>query len=180
VLVWDAIITVQSASFSREKLTRLDKLLLAFDALAFSRATGKLPAIAKIVHGHRYLTVKVALGKLYGKVRRLIEKMEHEQSKSASPPVVLNRHCAECQFQAQCHQIAREKDDLSLLATISDKERKKCHEKGIFTVTQLSYAFRPRKSSAARVPKHFPALKALAIRENKIHVLGAARGARYT
>jgi len=27
---------------SREKLTRLDKLLLAFDAFAFSRATGKL------------------------------------------------------------------------------------------------------------------------------------------
>lgn len=48
---------------SREKLTRHDKLLLAFDAFAFSRATGKLPAVAKIVYGQRYSTVKVALGK---------------------------------------------------------------------------------------------------------------------
>ena len=121
-------------------------LLLAFDAFAFSRATGKLPAIAKIVHGHRYSTVKVGLGKLYGKVRRVIEKMELERSESASPPVVLNRHCAEWQFQAQCHQIAREKDDLSLLSTISDKERKKCHEKGIFTVTPI-----PMRSDQGRV-----------------------------
>jgi predicted RecB family nuclease len=114
----------------------------------------------------------VPLRTLYGTVRRVIAKIVDERAKSAVPPVVLNRYCAECQFQAQCRQIAREKDDLSLLGTIKDKERKKLHEKGIFTVTQLSYAFRARKASTARVSKHFPALKALAIRENKIHVLG--------
>jgi predicted RecB family nuclease len=156
----------------REKLTGFDKLLLAFDAFAFSRATGKLPAFGKIVHGRRYLAVRVPLGKLYGEVRRVIAKIVDERAESMIPPVVLNKHCAECQFQAQCDKIAREKDNLSLLATISDKERKKFHEKGIFTVTQLSHSFRPRKGSAARASKHFPALKALAIRENKIHVLG--------
>src|ERR1700751_5143679 len=156
-----------------EKLTGFDKLLLAFDAFAFSRATGgKLPAFGKIVHGRRFSAVRVPLRKQYRNDRRVIEKMVDGQTEAAIPPVVLNRHCAECQFQAQCHQIATEKDDLSLLATISDKERKKFHERGIFTVRQLSYSFRPRKGSMASAPKHFPALKALAIRENKIHVLG--------
>ncbi|MGI0084189.1 MAG: TM0106 family RecB-like putative nuclease, partial [Nitrososphaerales archaeon] len=156
----------------REKLTTSDRLLLAFDAFAFSRVTGKLPAAGKIIHGHRYSTVRVPLGKLLEKVRRVVEKMASEQAESATSPVILNRHCAECQFQARCRQIAREKDDLSLLATISNKERKKYHEKGIFTVTQLSYAFRARRRLAPGVTKHFPALKALAIREKKIHVLG--------
>src|SRR5215472_7929943 len=58
-----------------EKLTGFEKLLLAFDAFAFSRATGKLPAFGKIVHGRRYSAVRVPLGELYGNVRRVIEKM---------------------------------------------------------------------------------------------------------
>jgi predicted RecB family nuclease len=148
-------------------------LLLAFDTFAFWRATGELPAMGKIVHGQRYLAVRVPLPKLIRKVRSVIEKIAKQQAEPLTPAVVLNKHCAECQFQSTCRQIACEKDDLSLLPTISEKERKKFHEKGIFTVTQLSYAFRPRRRPARSVPKHFPALKALAIRERKIHVLGA-------
>ena len=40
-----------------------------------------------------------------------------------------------------------ENDDLSLLSGMTEKERKKLHDKGIFTVTQLSYTFRPRRRS---------------------------------
>lgn len=156
----------------REKLAASDRLLLAFDAFAFSRSTGELPSVGKIIHGHRYSVLRVPLGKLFEKVRRILETMASERSEAKAPPVVLNRHCAECQFQVRCRQIAHEKDDLSLLANISDKERTKFHERGIFTVTQLSYSFRPRKRSTPNITKHFPALKALAIRENKIHILG--------
>jgi len=42
-------------------------------------------------------------------------------------------------------QKAIEKDDLSLLGGMSENERKKLRSKGIFTVTQLSYTFRPRR-----------------------------------
>ena len=155
-----------------EKLAASDRLMLAFDAFAFSRATGKLPAAGKLVHGSRYSTVSVPLAKLLVGVRSILEKIASESTKSPSP-VVLNRHCTECEFRTQCRQIAREKDDLSLLPTISDNQRKKFHEKGIFTVTQLSYTFRPRKRSKPGITKHFPALKALAIRQQKIHILGA-------
>ena len=68
-----------------------------------------------------------------------------------------------------------EKDDLSLLAGMTEKERKKLNGKGIFTVTQLSYTFRPRrrpKRFVSKIEKYHQALKALAIRERKVHVVG--------
>jgi predicted RecB family nuclease len=70
---------------------------------------------------------------------------------------VLNKHCTECRYAAQCREIATKADDLSLLTKISDKDRKKYHEKGIFTVTQLSYTFRPRRrpSLTFALPGHF-------------------------
>lgn len=158
---------------AKEKIAASDRLMLAFDAFAFSRATGELPPAGKIVHGSRYSTVRVPLAKWLVRVRSVLEKIASESTKSPSPAVVLNRHCPECEFQSRCREIACEKDDLSLLATLSDKERTRYHDRGIFTVTQLSYTFRPRKRSGCGVTKqHYPALKALAIRESKIHILG--------
>jgi predicted RecB family nuclease len=85
----------------------------------------------------------------------------------------LNRHCGECEFQKRCRQLAVDQDDLSLLANLSEKEWKKQHDKGIFTITQLSFTFRPRKRVTSPPSYHQHALKALAIRTNKIHVLGS-------
>src|SRR5215472_10747586 len=70
---------------------------------------------------------------------------------------------------------AMDKDDLSLLSGMSDKERRKLNAKGTFTVTQLSYTFRPRRRRSQATIKHekyHHSLKALAIRENKIHAVG--------
>ena len=59
---------------------------------------------------------------------------------------------------------------------MSDLEIEKHNSKGIFTVHQLSYTFRPRKQPKTRPnPKKKPyyhALKALAIREQKLYVYG--------
>jgi hypothetical protein len=58
---------------------------------------------------------------------------------------------------------------------MSEKERVKHRNKGLFSVTQLSYAFRPRRRSkraSNKSVKYDHSLKALAIRENKIHVVG--------
>jgi predicted RecB family nuclease len=55
------------------------------------------------------------------------------------------------------------------------KEREMNHKKGIFTVNQLSYTFRPRrrpKRLRGKRGKYHHSLKALAIREKKIHVAG--------
>jgi predicted RecB family nuclease len=156
-----------------EKLTISDRLLLAFDAFAFSQTCTKPPHVGKIIHGSQYATVTVRLTGLIDKVRLVLGTIAAQQAKAMPPPLVLNKHCAECEFQSRCHQISIEKDDLSLLSTIGEKERKKQNDKGIFTVTQLSYSFRPHRSPQHALLKHQPALKALAIRKNQIHILGA-------
>jgi predicted RecB family nuclease len=154
-----------------EKLATSHKLLLGFDALALLHASGKMPRFGKIIHGRQCTAVTVTLAPLADKVRSLLASIAAQGASATSPPVILNKHCAECQYQARCRQIALEKDDLSLLPSVSEKERTKHHDRGIFTVTQLSYTFRPRRHSASVMVKHQPALKALAIRKNQIHIV---------
>jgi predicted RecB family nuclease len=157
------------------KLGRDEKLLLGFDAIVLSEILGREVSLGKIIHGDNHSRLKVKTTTLAGEVRKRIEKMTALLSSPSAPDLILNRHCAECEFQAGCRQKAIEKDDLSLLATMSEKERKKLRAKGIFTVTQLSYTFRPRRRPRllrGKREKYHHSLKALAIREKKIHIVG--------
>jgi predicted RecB family nuclease len=75
-------------------------------------------------------------------------------------------------------QKATETDDLSLLAGITEDERNRHRSRGIFTVKQLSYTFRPRrtpKGAKNQSRPRYPALQALAIRENTVYVHGSPR-----
>jgi len=158
------------------KLGKDDKLLLAFDALALSETLGREIRLGKIIHGDDHATLKVKTSALTGEVRKRLDKVAVLLSDPTPPDLVLNRHCAECEFQSRCRKIAIEKDDLSLLAGMSAKERLKLRSKGIFTVTQLSYTFRPRrrpKRLRDKREKYHHSLKALAIREKKIHIVGS-------
>lgn len=158
-----------------EKITQHDKLLLAFDALVLSMASGKMPLFGKIIHGREHRTLKVQLAGLMKITKSLVERIAAQQASHTPPQLILKKHCAECEFKPRCHQLAIEKDDLSLLSSMTEKERKKQHNKGIFTVTQLSYTFRPRrrpKRLASKPDKYYHSLKALAIREQKIHIAG--------
>jgi hypothetical protein len=208
----------------RNKLTKDDKLLLAFDAFGLSEMLGRAVSHGKIIHGddrdcarssrgneaqtekseinQSLLTsaathngraesqtgisatlgpaqprvTKVKTAALAGEVRKRLGKITALLASPTPPDLVLNRHCAECEFQARCRKLAVEKDDLSLLAGMSAKERQKLRSKGIFTVTQLSYTFRPRrrpKRQRDKREKYHHALKALAIREQKIHIVGS-------
>ena len=64
---------------------------------------------------------------------------------------------------------------LSLLQVMSESELRTQRSKGIFTVTQLSYTFRPRrksKRSKEQGQAHHAALQALAIRDAKTYIMG--------
>jgi predicted RecB family nuclease len=157
---------------STERISTADKLLLAFDASVLSQACGITPPrLGKLIHGPEYAMTGVPLLPLYTKVQSILTAISAQHNSTTPPPLVLNKHCAECRYAAQCREIATKADDLSLLAKMSEKDRKKYHEKGIFTVTQLSYTFRPRRRPVER-RKHEHALQALAIRKNQIHVIG--------
>ena len=159
------------------KLSRDDRLLLAFDALTLSAFIGRNVGFGKIIHGDNFATEKVKTSTWASEVRKLTGMIASTISSPTTPDLVLNQHCPACEFQSRCRQIAIEKDDLSLLSGMSEKERKKLNGKGIFTVTQLSYTFRPRRRPrlhAAKREKYHHSLKALAIREKKIHVIGSS------
>jgi predicted RecB family nuclease len=158
-----------------EKVTRFDKLLVAFDALAVGRLTGSMPRVGVIIHGSGFKATRFPLPKLLGIARSVVGRIAAQSAGASPPPLVLNKHCPECAFRSRCRQIAIEKDDLSLLSAMKEQERKKQNERGIFTIHQLSYTYRPRKYSARTTSpslKHEPALKALAIKRNRVHVLG--------
>jgi len=158
-----------------EKITQHDKFLLAFDALVLSTSSGKMLLFGKIIHGSEQKILKVKLGGVMGMVKSVITKIAAQVANPTPPQVILNKHCSVCEYQMQCRQIATEKDDLTLLSGMTEKERKRQNNKGIFTVTQLSYTFRARrkpKRSAAKPEKYSHALRALAIREHKIYVAG--------
>jgi predicted RecB family nuclease len=97
------------------------------------------------------------------------------QSKSVEPEprVVLNDHCPCCPFRNQCEAQALQADDLSLLDRITPKMLRRYHKKGIFTVNQLSYVFRPRrfrKFPRSKAAVFNVELQALAIRTGKIYL----------
>jgi predicted RecB family nuclease len=156
------------------KITKNHKLSLAFDALVLSEAVGREVSLGKITHGNDHATLKVKLSSLASEVQKQIKVITALLADNSPPELVLNRHCHQCEFQARCRKQAKEKDELSLLSGMSEKERKKLHAKGIITVTQLSYTFRPRRRRRelrGKQEKFHHSLRALAIRENKIHAL---------
>ena len=153
--------------------TRSQVLGLAYVGLVLGEVQGRQPASGTLVRlGDRPSKVKLA-GK-YKEVRRIVEALRAWASDPAgdAPPVVLNKHCPSCPFRDACLQQAEKEDNLSLLDRMTPKLMRKYHDKGIFTVRQLSHIYKPRRSrkKAKRQVRHSLELQALAIRTGKIHV----------
>ena len=157
------------------KINKDDKLLLGFDALVLFEILGREVLFSKIIHGDDHTTLNVKTSALAKEIRQLTGKITNLLSNNSPPDLVLNRHCAECEFKVRCRNKAIEADDLSLLSAMTEKERARHRSKGIFTVNQLSYTFRPRKAAKrAKNPAkpHYLALQALSLRENTVYVHG--------
>jgi hypothetical protein len=147
-----------------------------------------LPASGTLIYGAGFRRRTIRIENHVARTLQNIDAIETAWREQKPPALVLNRHCAICDFQLRCRGIAAERDDLSLLAAMTAKERAKCAAKGIFTITQLSYGYRPRrrkrnrpdaersrKSASGATPpaKNDHKLKALAIKKHQIHVVGA-------
>jgi predicted RecB family nuclease len=158
------------------KLSRSDKLMAGFDALVLSKAFGIKVGLAKIIYGDHAATFKLRTNTVSREVNKTIGEVAALLSAPSPPILALNRHCPVCEFRDYCRKKSVERNDLSLLPNLPLKERERLNSRGIFTVSQLSYTFRPRrriKQRASRPEKYHHALKALAIREQKIHVVGS-------
>ena len=119
--------------------------MVCFGALALSQATGTLADTGALIYGEGQRRKTVKIGEHVARTRQIIEAIGATCCGREAPPLVLNRHCAVCDFQPRCRGLAVERDDLSLLTAMTGKERTKCNAKGISTITQLSYGYRPRR-----------------------------------
>jgi predicted RecB family nuclease len=157
----------------REKVTADDKLLLAFGASILTRMQGAAPASGRIIRGGQLKSSRVELTCLTAAARETVREIRDLQQSTGPPPLRLNKHCPECEFRKQCREAAVAKDDLSLLRGLSEKEVAALNGRGIFTVTQYSYTFRPGRMKGAAEKagkKHDLSLQALAVREKTVYV----------
>ena len=160
---------------ANNRLSASDKTMAAFEAIALAKALGTKTGTVKIVHGEKPAMVSVNAAALSRAVHRKMSQVASLLSAVSPPDTVINRHGPECGFHDRCRKDAIGKDELSLLSNLTGKERAKYRGKGIFTVSQLAYTFRPRRRTkrlAERPERYHHALKALAIRERKIHIFG--------
>ena len=118
---------------------------------------------------------RVNLQPMYKTVSSILERIRgwSGDPPMQPPPVVLNKHCPYCSFKNVCSRQAEDADDLSLLDRMTPKAIRRYHDKGIFTVKQLSFLFKPRRRRRRRAahPPHFDLeIQALAIRTGKIYI----------
>jgi predicted RecB family nuclease len=156
------------------RASRQDALGLAYQGFVLGEVQGRLPSLSTLVLlGDRLSKVKLA-GK-YKEVRRIVDALRSWAGNAVgddAPPIVLNKHCPSCPFRDACLQQAEREDNLSLLDRMTPKLMRKYRDKGIFTVRQLSYIYKPRrrrKKTKGQV-RHSLELQALAIRTGKVHV----------
>jgi predicted RecB family nuclease len=152
-----------------EKVQKSDKLLITLQS-HYLKHTFKLKIEeANIMFGSQQKSTKVILSKFSKDVKKTIATIEQIQ-KNKTPPVFYKiSHCQVCEFNSICKEKLQERDDLSLLVNLKPKEIEQKNNRGIFSVKQLSYTFRPKKNPYRR-RNFLPELKALAIREQKVFI----------
>ena len=168
---YEPTICVGTHNVSKEQ-----RLELFFAGYVLGQIQDKVPAAGRIIiKGQRSRKVK-----LENSGKTLVPLLEDLREWAAAsppepPPLILNKHCPLCRFYSLCRAKAEQEDHLSLLDRISTpKAVQKYEKKGIFTVKQLSYLYKPRrrKKRTRNPPKpiYKPELQALAIRTGKIYL----------
>lgn len=156
-------------------VTKEQKLELMFVGHVLGRMQQKRPATGRIISMSGRAS-KVKLVESHRTLLLLLEPLQEwvEAKTPEEPPVILNKHCPLCQFQSLCRARAEQEDNLSLLNRVTPKVIRQYERKGIFTVKQLSYLYKPRKRKKRTrnppQPTHKLELQALAIRTEKIYL----------
>jgi len=155
-----------------EKVTKLNKLFVALQTILIQNEFNVRVESCKVVYGKDLKQTKIRLLSYTKAANKIIYDLNRILSNSNAPAFFKNIHCPVCEFKRSCQEKFVQRDDLSLLTALKPMEIIKKNNRGIFSVKQLSYLFRPRKS-LYRKRKFLPELKALAIRENNTFILEA-------
>ncbi len=151
-----------------EKISKINALLFSCLGHFLKNTKFGLPEQAKIICGKNLKPVKLNIKGHYKEVEKIISAISLNE-----PPLILNNHCVVCEFQKQCKAKAIKNDSISLLDRVTPKILEKYKKKGIFTIEQLSYIYKPRKirkSISSQILIHKNELQALALRTKKIYI----------
>jgi len=157
-----------------DKISKAHRVELAFSGYVFGKLYEEMPIHGRIVTSDQR-THKIKLKVLYDDVEKILRntKIWNSGDENDKPATYLNGHCQLCSFKVRCKIQAEKEDNLSLLDRMTPKVIKKYYKKGIFTLKQLSYTYKPRRRSkrgAKWSAKFNFELQALALRENKIYI----------
>src|SRR5437016_4548201 len=160
----------------KQRVFHYDRVRLCIAAIILQDVHGELGLNhGTIIFGHSFSVSRFSLQSHRTEARRILKEIKQLNSELREPRCYWNRHCTLCEYQTRCRAELLAKDDLSLLANIKRKEIDRFNNRGIFTVNQLSYTFRPPKQKKApdnwRRSEH--SLKALALREKRTYILKA-------
>ena len=159
--------------YAGEHIRRPQRLFLAASAIILSRLQQKEPPCGLAIYGRGCKHTRIAVSSSLPAARTIVAELTDLARQPVPPVFRLCDHCFLCTYRTHCRAVAKDLDHLSLLSHMSDDEINRHNSKGIFTVKQLSYTFRPRaKSKRAKdtTQPHSHALQALAIREGKVYV----------
>lgn len=154
--------------------TKEQKLALAYAGYVIGQTKRYRPAGGFVVPvGSR--PRRVRLLSMYSSVQSVVTSLRQFRNQPAAdpPPLNLTHKCVTCPFHDRCLHEAEKTDHLTLLERMNPKLLTRYAKKGVFTVNQLSYLFRPRrrrKRSPAAQPSFNIELQALAIRTKKIYL----------
>lgn len=93
-----------------------------FDALVLSEMMAQPVVFGRIMYGHDATSVRITGSVLADEARKVIDGIKKILGTKSPPDLVLNRHCAECDFHAHCRQKAIKIDDLSLFSGMIKNE----------------------------------------------------------
>jgi predicted RecB family nuclease len=157
----------------KEKVTRNEKISLTIKTILLNRVIPQFPEIGKIVFGKKLLTSSVRIKDYRKTAQKMLDDLTALIREDGNPSIMRCDNCRICEFENSCRRYLVERDDLSLMGSLSAAEILKKNKKGIFTINQLSYGFRPKRFKKARIGGRpfSPELKALSIRDKKTYIL---------
>jgi predicted RecB family nuclease len=152
-----------------EKITKADKLIIGVQSHFIEKEFNLKIDSAIVVFGEQQKITKVKLATFSKEIKKTISLLNKTLENQTPPKFHKNAHCQICEFSESCLEKLKERDDLSLLTSLKPKEILQKNSRGLFSVKQLSYSFKPKKNPHQK-RKFLPELKALAIRENKTFI----------
>ena len=155
-----------------EKITQTDKLFIALQSSYIQSEFNLNIESCKIIYGKNFNETNLKFASFAKNIKKIIAELNKMLSDSGEPSLILNKHCSVCEYNTFCKEKAKADDNLSLLDRATSKTIEKYKKKGIFTIQQLSYIYKPRrrKKHTKELFAHNLELQALALRTDKIYV----------